>query len=381
MEEQGTEYPRRVLLAVTGLTPQVVTETLFALSVQQRPPFVPTEIHLVTTREGADRANLMLLDPEEGRFFQLLEDYGLDTSEIRFDATTIDVITRPDGDPLPDICTEDDNTLVADAITRKVRDLTADPSCCVHASIAGGRKTMGFYLGYAMSLYGRPQDRLSHVLVNSPFESDHQFYYPPAKSHRMIIRDQPVHTSSARVMLADIPFVRMRDGLPERLRKGVVSFSSAIEAAQLALSSPELEIDTHKGEVSMAGEAIELPDAQFAFYAWLAHRNKEGAAAIRWTDSGLTEQYLDFYKTRCGAMSGRVERTGELLSEGFTKEWVEQIRSKTNRAIKKALGDVLARPYLIQSVGQRPQTRYTVTVSPESIHFKGQVPARGPSTG
>jgi CRISPR-associated protein (TIGR02584 family) len=32
-------------------------------------------------------------------------------------------------------------------------------------SIAGGRKTMGFYAGYALSLYGRAQDRMSHVLV------------------------------------------------------------------------------------------------------------------------------------------------------------------------------------------------------------------------
>ena len=30
---------------------------------------------------------------------------------------------------------------------------------------------MGFYLGYALSLYGRTQDRLSHVLVSSPYES------------------------------------------------------------------------------------------------------------------------------------------------------------------------------------------------------------------
>src|SRR3990172_2018906 len=45
-----SSYPRRILLAVTGLSPQVVTETLYALAVE--PPageerFVPTEVHLV----------------------------------------------------------------------------------------------------------------------------------------------------------------------------------------------------------------------------------------------------------------------------------------------------------------------------------------------
>ena len=48
-------YPRRILLAVTGLSPQIVTETLHALAVGGEQPFVPTEIHLITTAEGAER--------------------------------------------------------------------------------------------------------------------------------------------------------------------------------------------------------------------------------------------------------------------------------------------------------------------------------------
>jgi CRISPR-associated protein (TIGR02584 family) len=35
---EPSEYSRRVLLAVTGLSPQVVTETLYALAVQRRRP-------------------------------------------------------------------------------------------------------------------------------------------------------------------------------------------------------------------------------------------------------------------------------------------------------------------------------------------------------
>ena len=71
-----------------------------------------------------------------------------------------------------------DNDATADAITERLRAFTADPETALHVSIAGGRKTMGYYLGYALSLFGRPQDRLSHVLVSPPFESHPQFYYP-----------------------------------------------------------------------------------------------------------------------------------------------------------------------------------------------------------
>ena len=49
----------------------------------------------------------------------------------------------------------------------------------LHVSIAGGRKTMGFYVGYALSLFARDQDRLSHVLVPPSLESRQDFFYPP----------------------------------------------------------------------------------------------------------------------------------------------------------------------------------------------------------
>ena len=66
---------RKILLAVTGLSPQIVTETLYALAVGQDTPWVPDEIHLITSCEGADRARLSLLDPGAGQFYALCRDY------------------------------------------------------------------------------------------------------------------------------------------------------------------------------------------------------------------------------------------------------------------------------------------------------------------
>ncbi|MGA7981487.1 MAG: hypothetical protein WCA32_14865 [Chromatiaceae bacterium] len=41
-------YPRRTLLAVTGLSPQVITEILYALAVTPQRPFLPTELQVLT---------------------------------------------------------------------------------------------------------------------------------------------------------------------------------------------------------------------------------------------------------------------------------------------------------------------------------------------
>ena len=70
-------FPRRTLLCVAGLFPQVVTETLFALAVASRSPFVPTEILVVSTEEEIKRAKLMLLSPDQDQFGRLYADYGL----------------------------------------------------------------------------------------------------------------------------------------------------------------------------------------------------------------------------------------------------------------------------------------------------------------
>ena len=70
----------RILLAVTGMTPQVVTETLYAL-MQQGPDGLPHELHLLTTSVGADRARLALLSEQLGWFARFLADYPLATRE------------------------------------------------------------------------------------------------------------------------------------------------------------------------------------------------------------------------------------------------------------------------------------------------------------
>ena len=106
-------YPRRILLCVAGLSPQIVTETLYALTVTGEPRFVPTEIHLLTTAEGAQRARLTLLSEEPGWFHRLRRDHGL--PEIRFTLDTIHILRDGEGRLLNDIRGVADNEAIADA--------------------------------------------------------------------------------------------------------------------------------------------------------------------------------------------------------------------------------------------------------------------------
>jgi CRISPR-associated protein (TIGR02584 family) len=369
-------YPRRILLLVTGLSPQVVTETVYALAVQRDPPFVPTEVQLLTTTEGAERARLSLLSEEPGWFGRLCHDYGL--TGIRFDGSCIQVLDGPDGQALADIRTPADNEHAADRITEAVRTLTADPNSALHVSLAGGRKTMGFFAGYALSLFGRPQDRLSHVLIEAPFESHPDFFYPTPRPRVVYTPppdSRPLDASQARVSLAAVPFVRLREGLPTRLLEGRASFTQAVDAAQRALAPPELVLEPERLSVVAAGESFTLKPADFAFYRWLADRRLQGRHAVRWNDPDLAEEYLAYYRDAVGEMSGEYERAEDALSRGMDKDWFLQRKARTNGAIERALGAQLAQPYLIVGSGNRPHTRFGLGLEPDRIQYH---PGAGP---
>ena len=364
-------YSRRILLCVTGLSPQIVTETLYALTVTSEPRFVPTEIHLITTADGAERARLTLLSEEPGWFRQLRQDHGL--PDIRFTLDTIHILHDADGRLLRDIRAVADNEAIADAITARVRELTADPDCAVHASIAGGRKTMGFYLGYALSLFGRPQDRLSHVLVSSPFESNPDFFYPTPQERVIYTADrQPLDAGDARVMLADIPFVRLRDGLQETLLEPGASFSTVVAQAQRNLATPRLTLNPAGCQVQCGETTLSLPPIDFACYAWLARRALAGQPGVcrNRISADDTAEFLAEYQALQTLMDQDIDRVRTALNGGMEPAYFDNRLTGIRKALVRALGTAGARPYLIHSDKKRPLSRYALSLKPGQIWFE-----------
>lgn len=208
------------LIAVVGSTPQVLTETFWALHVDRKVPI--NEVIVITTTVGKDICQKRLLD--EGRFEKMLEDWGI--NPVAFDADNIHVFKDVEGNPLDDIRTLEDNHIARDKIFELIETLTQDDQVALHCSLAGGRKSMGFILGAAIHFFGRPQDRLYHVLVSMPEieRSDASYYYPPKKpepimvfnrttdqEEPLIVRGQKVMSDAVSIELADVPFCRLRD--------------------------------------------------------------------------------------------------------------------------------------------------------------------------
>jgi CRISPR-associated protein (TIGR02584 family) len=342
---------RQILLCATGLSPQVVTETVYAiLQDGGRHYRMPDEIRLITTREGAERARLWLLSAEPGWFARFCRDWDL--PPIRFDADCIHVIRDADGQPLADVRSAADNIAAADAITEQVRALTTDPATALHVSLAGGRKTLGFFAGYALSLFGRPQDQLSHVLVSEPYESSPDFFYPTPYERIINVgrpTPKPVDCRDAEVMLADLPFVRLRAGMPDRLLTGTARYAEAVAAAQPQFQPHPLTLQPSRRTVRVGQIEVPLPPTLMAFYWWFARRARAGLPPLaRPSEYAADITYRDEYLALLDRLDAANDRTRARLVDGMTQDAFDTMKSKLNGALQTGLGAHESRPYLIQ---------------------------------
>lgn len=190
---------QRVLLVCTlGKTPQVVTETIWALAHEQN-PVIPDEVLAISTENYVDSARERLLGKGGGwaQLIKALKKAHISVNgKLRFDAKSLRVAGDTEG-PVHDLRTVKDNERYSDCIFKLLKSLTdgADADAVqIILSVSGGRKSMVAISSAAMSLLARPHDRLIHVIVDEKLE-DKGFHYP---------------TSGKGFSLFDIPFVRTR---------------------------------------------------------------------------------------------------------------------------------------------------------------------------
>lgn len=370
------------LFCVSGLTPQILTETVYALIAGNGavdPHQIPRKIEVVTTTEGRRllRESLFPGGGKKGQLDLFCHDYGVDRSDIDFDESGIHVICDRNGHELDDITDDEQNASAADLISERIRFLCSEKTVPLHVSLAGGRKTMGFYAGYALSLFGRPSDRLTHVLINHPFESHPDFYFPPREPHKLYFpnRDEYECTSHARVSLANIPLVLMGGRLDDTLKLGSLSFSEAVARTQEGLCEPSLTIDLAGRKVFLQGYGVILSKLQLVWLVWLAGRTQRGEPSVPFDEhaadelrsvmdllEGTGESYL-----KQGLDSGLLD-----LRRGEKANYFDRTRTRLNQALeeKSGLQRSVAERYFVHSFGSRPKT-YGLSLRPSQIHILG----------
>ncbi len=369
---------REILVAVAGLTPQVITETLYYLTQECDPSVVLTEIHVLTTQPGRQRVLTELLTPNVGRFYAFCREYDLDPSTIAFDPQHIHVLTDRAGEPLDDIRSAADSAAVADQIVALIRRLTDDPTTRLHCSLAGGRKTQSALLGFALQLYGRPQDSLLHVLVDEAFEGHADFFYPSRQPRLIQTRDgSQLDARAAGVSVAKIPYVRLRDTLSTSLAQLTSGFAPTIDRLQHTLDTlpnlPPLVIDPAARKVCIGVTQIAMEPVEIVLYTQLALAKiqqvgrGDGFLSLKELN-GKRQEMLLRYERLYGAYSGHVENLRQAWEKSIRPARLRSHFSKITRKIRQAVpGNIEVSFYEVTSKRRYGATRYGLRLLPERI--------------
>lgn len=197
MERPSSPEPPYNLLIVMGRSPQVITETVFELRREEKR--WPAAVHVITTRSGRAFGEAKLLGKEredplfggtvssvEPRWLEFCDEVlGLEADEDGVPPVDLTFhVPEANGRSLDDIRQKGEDTRFANLCYRLVERLTREEDALqLIGSIAGGRKTMSAHLMTAFSIYGRRNDRLTHVLLSDPdLENEDSFFYPEVGS-------------------------------------------------------------------------------------------------------------------------------------------------------------------------------------------------------
>ena len=170
-------------------------------------------------------------------------------------------------------------------------------------------------------------------------------------------------------MLADIPFVRLREGLSEKLQNGSSTYSDAVRVAQERIAPAiTMRFSIRQCKAILGGTEVSLQPLPFAILLWLAVRRTHGLPPVRPGVNAPAEELLRIYARVIGRSSADYEKAERALrhEEDFLPYFQEK-RTLVNKCILATLGRREATPYLIESTGQRPNTCYTLTLPPEAI--------------
>jgi CRISPR-associated protein (TIGR02584 family) len=370
---------RYLLIALLGRTPQILTETLYALCVDQGVPI--SEIWVISTYEGYQLALDKLLDPERGQFYSIQKDYPKHCGRIRFSAEQI-LVAQDQLLPVRDIRSRAESESFLELILRVLWEKTSDPQTAVHCSLAGGRKTMSSYMALVMQMLGREQDKLYHILLTpSEAENHAEFYYPAPKPQTLHLPDgRTFDSSQVKVELVEIPYVRLRERIQLEKFTSELGYRRLLEWVQRDLSQalvlPDLILDANRRALIIGDSEIILQPQRFCLYWYFADRSRHRPPDM------AAENYSAYFEYPEGSYFSHTMRDGllkrfdvldpsgqmranfieKVLEKGeLPMSWVLQAISRINSKIRLGVANAYLVPfYLISSIGTRGRKCYGI---------------------
>lgn len=347
-------------IAVTGLSPAIVTETLWVLA-RRKPAVFPEKVVFVTTATGCIQL--------EKQLFSTKAEWGGQSvwealrKSIKAPAGTLvaeppAVITMPDASrgrsmPLDDIRTPEENAAAAEFIFGQVWNVVRDKDQRLIASVAGGRKTMGALLHSAVSLIGRETDLLTHVLVEPPYDTLPGFFFPGQPGGDVIDRDGKPHpTRKAKPILTEVPFVPLRNRFRELDDLPGSFLALRDELNERLVKDAErqvpIRIDHQQGFLTVDGRRYKLRARALAILHFILKCNERKSIP---PDQNVAADSFNVWFKKHQAELGHFGATS--ISEGDIRRELNFVRDRLKSASwKPAVRTLVQAPFRLEIAGK-----------------------------
>jgi CRISPR-associated protein (TIGR02584 family) len=356
-----------ILICVSGLTPQIVTETLFCLAVNEKTPV--DEIYVLTTKRGRevilgrDKHPATPKTSLKTEMENLCKKYKIKQPVFEENDEHI-IVAKEESIELSDIRSDKDNILFPNKVCEFIRDKSSDPDTTLYCSITGGRKSMSVHIANALSIFAREQDKLLHVLT----KEEHEFkgFYPMNKKEAEDLE------------LSEIPFVRLRSLLAadikqERLLK--LNFDEIVKYTQkqLKLLAPgnKLVLDIERRELRYFNDKISFEPVEFLFYYFFVDSKIKGMTNIsvhQFLSEETKNQFIEYFAQYYPNYFIKEKRW---YKKGFSKDDFRVKRSKVNSKIKELIDDADIVNYFIIDVNRKyGESTYYIRADKERFIIK-----------
>ncbi len=326
---------KNLLVCVSGLTPQIVTETFYCLAVQKKIKI--DEIYVITTKRGRD----VILGIDDAphtpatalkiELQNLCKKYRIKMPI--FDNNDEHIITaKEESLELSDIRTDKHNVLFPNKVCEFISKLTANPYCTLYCSISGGRKTMGVHLAFALSLFGRENDKLLHVLTSE--ENEFKGFYPINKNEDKALE------------ISEIPFVRLRSFIRKDEPDNEIlshNYKEIVDYTQSQLkiqsNKTKMILDIERREISFNKNKKSLQPLLFLFYFHFVEaklKNIKSYQVADFIDDKTRTDFIEYFQVY---YPNHYVKEKKWYNKGFSKEDFRSMRSVVNSAIKELIGD------------------------------------------
>jgi len=374
------ESKRTILIAGMGTSPAVLTETVWALA-HQKNPVVPDKVVVITTTSGKEGVVKALLSGGVSVWQKLVN--ALRMEKIRVDGKLIfsegliEVMDDSEGEKLSDLRVGKDNLSAADFMLRVLRGyMTSDTT--VLCSIAGGRKTMSALLFSCMTLLGRDDDKVFHVLIPPEYECGMEppFYFPQkGVFHQLLSRGRPtgkkISSLKVAIELFEVPFVRMYGWYHDKFKDSPPFYSTLVKRMQSiappARTYPKVSIDAWNCEAWINGVKISLGSQEFAALVMLANgisnldtmfqkfvklaEGNRGADAPGWLDelehdsvSGRNSKFCAYDESKWRDQNQEVSKIMNVLRTKLARvdqDVANSLVPKRNKAVTFPVADIV----------------------------------------